>query len=213
MSPINRREFLEKGFTLAGAAALGAYATACTQDLGFAPVSSPAMALGRGLGVPDLLEPRVIASQGGILSANIVAATQPTNVAGRQILRPVTYNGTFPGAGARGPSGSPRRPHVYEPDLLRRGGYEARLRAAAPGKQYDEPALPRHASLADRDRGQHVDHGAHQRAATLFLPDPQYPSRRAVLVPCACAWVGDEPCGTWGGGNVVCRKRIHRPDR
>ncbi|HEY6223914.1 MAG TPA: multicopper oxidase family protein [Gemmatimonadales bacterium] len=55
------------------------------------------MALGRGLGVPDLLEPRVIASQGGILSANIVAATQPTNVAGRQILRPVTYNGTFPG--------------------------------------------------------------------------------------------------------------------
>ena len=96
-SPMNRRAFLEKGVTLAGAAALGAYATACTRDLGFAPAASPEMALGRDFGVRDLSEPRVLASRGGALTATIVAGTQPTNVAGRQILRPVTYNGTFPG--------------------------------------------------------------------------------------------------------------------
>ena len=93
-SLLNRREFLQSGLTIGGAAALGLSVTACAAERTFAPESKSDVATGR---LDDLPEPRVIASVGGILTAAITASTAPTTIAGRRVLQPVTYNGTFPG--------------------------------------------------------------------------------------------------------------------
>jgi FtsP/CotA-like multicopper oxidase with cupredoxin domain len=92
----NRRQFLQTGLTVAGTAALSAYATACFPDRSTGPTSGP-LADRRQSVDGDLADPHVLASVGGILSATIVAATEPTMIAGRRVLQPVTYNGTFPG--------------------------------------------------------------------------------------------------------------------
>jgi FtsP/CotA-like multicopper oxidase with cupredoxin domain len=98
--PIDRREFLASGLTFAGASVLGASAVSCFSDRTVAPaVLEPdrpdAAQLAKSDG--DLAEPSVISSVGGLLSAAIVAETRPVSVAGRQVLQPVTYNGSFPG--------------------------------------------------------------------------------------------------------------------
>jgi FtsP/CotA-like multicopper oxidase with cupredoxin domain len=97
---IDRREFLASGITLAGAGVLGASALACFDNDPTAPAVAAADAsegaqLAKTGG--DLAEPSVISSVGGVLSATIVAETRPVNVAGRMVLQPVTYNGSFPG--------------------------------------------------------------------------------------------------------------------
>jgi FtsP/CotA-like multicopper oxidase with cupredoxin domain len=96
MSPsyLNRREFVQSGLTLAGGAALGLSLEGCDFQRALAPED----AVGRADRVlPDLPEPRVLSSVGGILTASIVASTVPVTIAGRRVLQPVTYNGTFPG--------------------------------------------------------------------------------------------------------------------
>jgi suppressor of ftsI len=98
--PIDRREFLTSGITLAGAGVLGGSALACFDDHLTAPaaasdLSGAATQIAKDNG--DLAEPSVITSRGGVLSAAIVAETRPVSVAGRMVLQPVTYNGSFPG--------------------------------------------------------------------------------------------------------------------
>jgi suppressor of ftsI len=98
---IDRREFLTSGIALAGAGVLGASALACFNDQPTAPtvgaldVVGPDAQLARRDG--DLAEPSVSSSVGGVLSARIVAETRPVTVAGRTVVQPVTYNGSFPG--------------------------------------------------------------------------------------------------------------------
>jgi FtsP/CotA-like multicopper oxidase with cupredoxin domain len=98
-SVIDRREFLASGIAIAGAALLGASATACSSDEPLAPAPPGADPLA-GRAAPreeDLVEPRVIASVGGVLTASLTATTHPVKVAGRTAREPVTYDGTFPG--------------------------------------------------------------------------------------------------------------------
>jgi FtsP/CotA-like multicopper oxidase with cupredoxin domain len=96
MSPLtfNRRDFLESGFALAGGVAVGLSTTACAAERVFE--SDPAAAGGRSPD-GDLPEPPVLASLGGVLTAAIAASTRPVTIAGRRLLQPVTYNGSFPG--------------------------------------------------------------------------------------------------------------------
>ena len=93
-SPLNRREFLQSGLTITGAAALGLSAAACAAERALAPETDSE--LGKSP-LNDLAEPRVLSSVGGILTAAITASTSPASVGGRRALQPVTYNGTFPG--------------------------------------------------------------------------------------------------------------------
>jgi suppressor of ftsI len=96
--PVNRRQFLTSGCTLAGAALIGA--PGCVSDNPVAPLAPPA-ADRKPDGAPssdgDLTEPRVIASVGGVLTATITASTNPAIAGGRHVKQPVTYDGTFPG--------------------------------------------------------------------------------------------------------------------
>jgi FtsP/CotA-like multicopper oxidase with cupredoxin domain len=100
-SLVPRRDFLRSGLALAGASVLGVSATACSRDDPVTPPRPPGddhagARVARATG-PDLAEPRVIASVGGVLATAIAAATNPAFVAGRRVLQPVTYDGTFPG--------------------------------------------------------------------------------------------------------------------
>ena len=98
LNKIDRREFLASGLALAGATLLGV--SACSPEDGVAPsppTPSDADLSGAVALEGDLFEPRVLSSLGGILSADITCSTRPVKVAGRQVLQPVTYNGTFPG--------------------------------------------------------------------------------------------------------------------
>ncbi|HEX6614822.1 MAG TPA: multicopper oxidase family protein [Gemmatimonadales bacterium] len=100
MSPLihsgscNRRDFLESSLAIAGGAAFGLSATACAAERVLQPDTSGTRAEGS---TPDLPEPAVLASVGGVLTAAITATTRPATIAGRRLLQPVTYNGTFPG--------------------------------------------------------------------------------------------------------------------
>src|SRR5512133_186936 len=99
-SPIDRREFLASGLVLAGAGVLGVSAVACSSDQGVAPPATPpddAVARAGRPSTADLVEPRVIASVGGVLATAFTASTNPAVVAGRRVHQPVTYDGTFPG--------------------------------------------------------------------------------------------------------------------
>ncbi|HET7457169.1 MAG TPA: multicopper oxidase domain-containing protein [Gemmatimonadaceae bacterium] len=99
-SPIDRREFLASGLVLAGAGVLGVSTAACSADQGVAPQATPpddAAARADRPSTADLVEPRVIASVGGVLATAFTASTNPAVVAGRRVRQPVTYDGTFPG--------------------------------------------------------------------------------------------------------------------
>ena len=82
---VNRRSFITSGCTLAGATLLGA--AGCVSENPVAPLASP-----DGDRKPDrmpspdgdLVEPRVIASVGGVLTATITATTNPAIVGGRR---------------------------------------------------------------------------------------------------------------------------------
>ena len=94
---IGRRQFLGTGLSAAGAGLLGWGVSGCTDRF-----TGPAAPLDGGARAnvadpPDLPEPRVIASVGGVLTASLVAATTPTIIAGRIMREAVTYDGTFPG--------------------------------------------------------------------------------------------------------------------
>jgi len=100
MSPttFDRREFLSSGLALAGATLLGV--TACSHEDALAPPAPPPPESDQSSANAldgDLAEPRVIGSVGGILAAAITCSTRPVTIAGRQVMQPVTYNGTFPG--------------------------------------------------------------------------------------------------------------------
>ena len=95
--PVNRREFITSGCTVAGAALLGA--AGCAADDPVAPLASSAAdrkPTNKPSSDGDLTEPRVIASVGGVLTATITASTNPALVGGRLVKQPVTYDGTFP---------------------------------------------------------------------------------------------------------------------
>ena len=99
MSPlrIDRREFLQSGFTLASATLVGVSTLGCDSDrlVGPSPPSPPPR---RSLAPDgDLADPRVIGSVGGMLVAALTCATSPVRVGGRMALQPVTYDGSFPG--------------------------------------------------------------------------------------------------------------------
>ena len=97
-STIDRREFVASGLTIATGAFAGLVGTACTPDRALAPSvrESNSKRLVRFVD-RDLPEPRIISSVGGLLQSSITCATVPTTVAGRRVLEPVTYDGTFPG--------------------------------------------------------------------------------------------------------------------
>lgn len=74
-SLVRRREFLRSGLALAGASVLGVSATACSRDDPVAPPRPPGddhagARLASGT-APDLAEPRVIASVGGVLATTV----------------------------------------------------------------------------------------------------------------------------------------------
>ena len=92
---LTRRDFLATGCALAGATLAGT-ATGCFPDRSVSPVGPPgARALLARDG--DLLDPPVLQSVAGMLTATITVDTSPALVGGRRALEPVTYNGTFPG--------------------------------------------------------------------------------------------------------------------
>jgi FtsP/CotA-like multicopper oxidase with cupredoxin domain len=94
---VSRREFVTSGCALAGATLFGT--VGCGADDIVAPVAATGDRRPRGGddAAGDLLEPRVIASVGGVLTATITASTNPAVVGGRHAKEPVTYDGTFPG--------------------------------------------------------------------------------------------------------------------
>jgi FtsP/CotA-like multicopper oxidase with cupredoxin domain len=95
--PVDRRQFVVRGLTAAGATLLGVSATGCSSDELIAPQSSSGLELAKVLPLDgDLPEPHIIRSIAGILSTDIVCATSPTTIAGRRVREPVTYNGSFP---------------------------------------------------------------------------------------------------------------------
>ena len=91
--PVDRRQFLASGLTLAGATLLG-----CSPDQIISPPLSAGMQPDQVRALDgDLSEPQVISSISGILTTGITCGTTPAFVAGRRVHQPVTYNGTFPG--------------------------------------------------------------------------------------------------------------------
>jgi FtsP/CotA-like multicopper oxidase with cupredoxin domain len=92
-SPVDRRQFLASGLTLAGATLLG-----CSPDQIIAPPLEAGVQPDQVRALDaDLTEPAVIRSVAGFLSTSITCGTTPAFVARRRVHQPVTYNGTFPG--------------------------------------------------------------------------------------------------------------------
>lgn len=93
---LDRREFLATGLTLAGATLLGVGATGCSPDR-LLTSSIPGRRPARDAPADgDLLEPPLVGSVGGILTAALTCVTTPVVVGGRRALQAVTYNGSFP---------------------------------------------------------------------------------------------------------------------
>ena len=89
----SRRDFLAAGATLAGSAALGV--TACAPDTSVAPILPPAKPSASVAPDGELLDPRIIRSNGG-LATSITASTDPVTVAGRTVYEACTYENSFP---------------------------------------------------------------------------------------------------------------------
>jgi FtsP/CotA-like multicopper oxidase with cupredoxin domain len=89
----SRREFLAAGATIAGGTALGV--TACAPDTSVAPISPPTKPTASVAPDGELLDPRIIRSNGG-LATSITVSTDPVTVAGRTVYEAVTYENSFP---------------------------------------------------------------------------------------------------------------------
>src|SRR5687768_14279430 len=84
-SPVDRRQFLASGLTLAGATLLG-----CSADQILSPPLSAGMQPDQVRALDgDLSEPEVIRSNGGILTTGITCGTTPAFIAGRRVHQPV----------------------------------------------------------------------------------------------------------------------------
>ncbi len=94
----NRREFLTTSAHVAGAAALGNL-VACRADRLVSPdgsIISSATTASIDVG-NTLVEPQLLSSNGtGVVTARMTIATKPVSIAGRTVLQPVTYGGSFP---------------------------------------------------------------------------------------------------------------------
>lgn len=97
-SYVRRREFVQGGLTVFGAALLGSSIAGCFPEQTTAPILPSTEPLGKLTGADgDLLDPPVIRSVGGVLKTTIVASTGSVMVGGRNALSAVTYNAGFPG--------------------------------------------------------------------------------------------------------------------
>ena len=94
---VSRRDFVTSGCALAGATLFGTFGCDADSSVAPTPAASDRRPRGGDDAAGDLLEPRVIASVGGVLTATITASTNPAVVGGRRARQPVTYDGTFPG--------------------------------------------------------------------------------------------------------------------
>jgi len=97
-SVIRRRDFLEGGLTVFGAALLGSSIAGCFPEETVAPILPSTDSLRALTGADgDLLDPPVIRSVRGLLRTTIIASTGSVMIGGRNALEAVTYNGGFPG--------------------------------------------------------------------------------------------------------------------
>ena len=97
-SLVRRREFVQGGLTVFGAALLGSSIAGCDAEQTVAPILPTPQPPRSLIGADgDLLDPPVIASVGGTLRTTIIASTGSAVIGGRNALEAVTYNGGFPG--------------------------------------------------------------------------------------------------------------------